>query len=498
MSDRPITFPKTADGEWVNRETGVKITRYGKGYRAFRPADVTGEYIGIGLDVKSLDLARSAAKVYVHDVARPEIGRAYDEALAEHIEYTRQRAEGAGVDQWRVDAARRMYGYGQGWHKAVLSDLERVEQTVARVDALARAAAEESVRGCSYTGDDWSEPHAYEYDPTVIVRRIESGDETTRCGMLPGDDRHHDAAVDAVDRAVRFAAVYKVGSRYHTGWVAGTSGSTGEILVREPDGTETWRTADHPPKGVSIDDVRRDVQDQTLLTRAYMTQAYSDARPTRSHTGAMIAGEAAVVAEDEAEAHEINDGRRAMWPEGTVQYDRYAAALRNELAKFADGQDPYPYTSWHRDGKLTTPTPGDIVRINRQGADGGHMRWRVVSFDADRKRVQLDLVRGSLLGPQWENWCDVDLVHRPDEPGRSTWAEPPRGYEHKPLMPPVDQAVPVGDLEPFAAKVDEIRSQVRARQITFGVGCRMLMTEVGVTFMGAASLLGARSTAELA
>lgn len=83
-----------------------------------------------------------------------------------------------------------------------------------------------------------------------------------------------------------------------------------------------------------------------------------------------------------------------------------------------------PTTSWHIDGTLTEPQPGDIVRINRTPGAGDTARrtadrgleWKVTAFAADRNRVQVDLVRGSILGPQWENWGHVELVRRPITP----------------------------------------------------------------------------------
>lgn len=80
-TERAITFPKTGDGEWTNSETGVKVTRYGKGYRAFRPADTSTGYIGICAEVRTLAQAKDEAAYYVRNVARPAIAKACAEAL---------------------------------------------------------------------------------------------------------------------------------------------------------------------------------------------------------------------------------------------------------------------------------------------------------------------------------------------------------------------------------------------------------------------------------
>ena len=84
MTQRPITFSKTTARTWTNRETGVIIRAElgpAAGYRAMRPADVAGGYIGICQTVRTLAMARSYAVRHVADVARPAIAKAYDDAM---------------------------------------------------------------------------------------------------------------------------------------------------------------------------------------------------------------------------------------------------------------------------------------------------------------------------------------------------------------------------------------------------------------------------------
>jgi hypothetical protein len=85
---RAITFPKTSEGVWTNRETGVKIERRNPvgasgAYRAYRPADVSTGYIGICSTVGTLAEARYHAARYVRDSFRHTIAEAYIEAVAE-------------------------------------------------------------------------------------------------------------------------------------------------------------------------------------------------------------------------------------------------------------------------------------------------------------------------------------------------------------------------------------------------------------------------------
>jgi hypothetical protein len=107
MSERPITFPKTDDGEWTNHETGVQIVKRHPvqgGYKVWAP-DITGE-----LRVRvtgSLADARTEATRHIQDVARPTVAAAYVEAVAEHIERAEREALRADSSTSRPDAARR-------------------------------------------------------------------------------------------------------------------------------------------------------------------------------------------------------------------------------------------------------------------------------------------------------------------------------------------------------------------------------------------------------
>lgn len=91
---RAITFPKSSvPGEWVNAETGVIIQRQADGgYRALRPANVTGGYIGL-CRPEALAEARRVATRYVYDVARPAIAAAYVEAAEEYVQRSTEADE---------------------------------------------------------------------------------------------------------------------------------------------------------------------------------------------------------------------------------------------------------------------------------------------------------------------------------------------------------------------------------------------------------------------
>lgn len=50
---------------------------------------------------------------------------------------------------------------------------------------------------------------------------------------------------------------------------------------------------------------------------------------------------------------------------------------------------------------------GDVVKI-RRGGDAGGLDWKILRVDGCR--AQVDLARGSLLGPQWELLSDLIKV----------------------------------------------------------------------------------------
>lgn len=69
--------------------------------------------------------------------------------------------------------------------------------------------------------------------------------------------------------------------------------------------------------------------------------------------------------------------------------------------------------------EYTDPQVNDIVQITRGAHGPSGMEWKVIAVSRASDQVYVDLARGSLLGPQWENRSDVTLVRRP---GRETSA----------------------------------------------------------------------------
>ena len=59
------------------------------------------------------------------------------------------------------------------------------------------------------------------------------------------------------------------------------------------------------------------------------------------------------------------------YPQGTPEYDAYAAELCGELAKFAAGQDPYPYPS----AAGRAPDLSEVLRRRVAEQDSERPQW---------------------------------------------------------------------------------------------------------------------------
>jgi hypothetical protein len=97
---RPITFPKTADGEWTNRETGVSVARrYPNGlakYEVRLPDRVGCSPVAYR---SSLARARAIAEVYVR-IARVHANVAYVEACREDAERMAESQDDDLIHLW--------------------------------------------------------------------------------------------------------------------------------------------------------------------------------------------------------------------------------------------------------------------------------------------------------------------------------------------------------------------------------------------------------------
>lgn len=97
MTDRPITFPRTAPGVWTNRETGVRIIKVVRGKGWYTPSTGVGYWPmtvnrhGGSVPITdrpcvTLTAARIVAADCVTHVVRAAIANAYAEAAEENID----------------------------------------------------------------------------------------------------------------------------------------------------------------------------------------------------------------------------------------------------------------------------------------------------------------------------------------------------------------------------------------------------------------------------
>lgn len=438
---RAITFPKTADGEWTNRETGVYVHRMPGGtYEIRQPSgNVVGwahvAYRG------TLCHAREVATLATEQI-RERIAAAYDEA----VESDRRRtAEAANAD-------------------ALWSRRQTVE--AAGTDALIDGAHAESPYayfqenqsgGKCTRASDWTGEHLFE--DNEIELNSEGYDEFERCGRPACDPIHvegaHAAALREADRRIADEQVKKLG------WIdrvkafrarTGCGLREAMIGVRDEAHAEAlqenlgrWLTAGPPctPECKKPNSSERHLPDcpgsayavagsagESLLVHpdhgfgarwpedagriCWVGEAHNQAL-REEYVRALASVQHAVLTREQLDEG-IPAGAQftaSAWtgaapirtdPDGAQHYGPYPATVK-------------PVTSWHIDGVLTEPQPEDIVRINRTGVQGKPNRyfteWKVLEFAADRKRVRVDLVAGSLLGPQWEDWSSLELIRRP-------------------------------------------------------------------------------------
>lgn len=199
MTERPITFPKTDDGVWTNRETGVEIQKEDGGYRPYRPTP-NGKWIGISLAKRTLADAKSEAVSYIDGSLRFSIAAAYVEAVAEHVERAARKAEEAGAPTWRADAARRMTQYDNGsssWLAATINEVRRLEEWTAeyahtwgRGLSIDAAHAQALELADERREDEWNKQA---YAKAVELGLLEDGE---MCG--PYDDPRETAAARAL------------------------------------------------------------------------------------------------------------------------------------------------------------------------------------------------------------------------------------------------------------------------------------------------------------
>ncbi len=189
---RAITFPRQANGDYVNRETGVMFQRYQSGWRAFRPAMTSTGYIGLCTVVRNMAVARDVARRYAEREARPAIAQAYDEAMAEDI--ARAATEDALCPHGRLKVRRDdgTHGCRPDCPLDASSELARSIVEAAHAEALAEDAQRTQARGEQNHRSGW-------------IRRASEINRATGCGFLAArqtvmDELHAEALTEDEQR----------------------------------------------------------------------------------------------------------------------------------------------------------------------------------------------------------------------------------------------------------------------------------------------------------
>lgn len=521
-----IHYPGSDTASYINHETGVEFYKVAAGWwmveepknvstkPEFRSWPVEG-----GDRLRTIADARAVAKRAVADV-RADIAKAYVEAVGEHIDRAEAAAQAAGATTWRAKAARRAVEYAAdneagNWLVTAVSD-------VARMEANTRA---QILRNTTAKGEEWgyrpehaveavrilTDRHGFDPDYNMLVMGIDFPDgilhgsaveEAVDAGLLicrverlggyrsyyrvaedisqvADDVRQASAEAVATGRPIVLAKQNQCGVRYDAvpgpGTItcfrpAGHDDTIGHAPVRFPEGTPEYAayrreltaeltkfTAGEPP-------YQRD-QMAAFLDAAYQHRAYADARPTRSHTASMLAGERALI--DEAHAEALRDDEQA---------DVARAA--------AEGRTDWAYA---------------LTFIGRRAAM--EEAWvGALSEDAHRATLTARVCTAEqFAGPH-------DFEHDPAVASGPAW---PEGYEvcgedrDAPVHREGDDwggdlgVVNLGEFADAAPFVDWLRDSVRLAATSVEVAVGALVACLGVSPDGAMTLLGAESTAAL-
>lgn len=168
---RPITFPKTAEGEWTNRESGVRIVKTSGSVNSHEVRLASANIVGWSHAgyASSLPKARVLAK-QVAERVREQIATAYVEAVSEHIDRSEAEAKKVDAPTWRLNAARRSIVSER--FQSALYDVQRAGALI-EIYRKRQAEADEARR--TEQMDRFCEQYGYKgaRTPSAIARLVE-------------------------------------------------------------------------------------------------------------------------------------------------------------------------------------------------------------------------------------------------------------------------------------------------------------------------------------
>lgn len=389
MSERPITFPKIREGFYRNAETGVHAFKVSGGYlpctenRYGTSVPITDGPCATLKQARGI-VARTALRL------RDEINAAHAAALAEDAErlvasdgrdaliHYWTPADGDDVSACGVNIMTTPYTFGSPeWSEVTCKPCEATRP--AEDGALTTYGAALDVERAEDVAEIRESDHAEAL-----------AEERRRFGIAVGDlvvfADPDDTGIDT-DTVWRVSAVHAVGTinAYAdlTGHAHdGRSASYFDRLAPAPRCTVTrWGGAEHGFSTAPVD-AGADRADEWFRCGRLRSDAVHNTDRARAERTIHAARDHVGVATGTPYGGE--------WPGTTVVTGSPALRVK------------------------------DLVKPVRSNSG---MAWHVTAIDGDR--VQIDLVRGSLLGPHWETREDVEFVSRPapaDVNDESAWA----------------------------------------------------------------------------
>lgn len=99
-----------------------------------------------------------------------------------------------------------------------------------------------------------------------------------------------------------------------------------------------------------------------------------------------------------------------QFPPGTPEYDAYDAELREELAKFAAGEEPYPYPAPGSVGRQRM-TPAEAIALARRSLDkAARIAGEVMTVDKTKVR-EMHMIIGALsTASDCVTWWEDELT----------------------------------------------------------------------------------------
>lgn len=330
MKTRPITFPKTRDGEWTNAETGVRIVLHSDSgaYYVLTGGLPIVPTVGPYADYTYRSAALDVAKMYVENVVRPIVVAARDEAWAENDARDQAARTDRNVAEQLMHALLRVAGDQPAQIRAWLDRHHSGAPTYDGTDMLAYIEADHAEALAARCTGVGPAQHAFEYDPAQVEASAAGSDgydEFERCERDAADPVHAAPTSDAMGPLGPMLTTGNGKTAPDAKWFMDAMHAAPIDVVPVTAPPEGWaEIADGLVAEMTKGNHTRVWVANQLIKRLGVT-------PSGAHAIIRSGGVANLAAP-------------VQFPKGTPEYETYADELRGELAAWATGRDPYPYT----------------------------------------------------------------------------------------------------------------------------------------------------------